>query len=277
MSITTLDALISGMKPILPFYKAIQAAKAAARYTDLAFAAGNPGTRTFAAPGLNGATVDNASAIAGFLSFGTPAAAAYLAMLKAQASANVNELVLYDLLWYNTGLVVTTTTEQAITSPAWPSRCPVGDGTFDINGKSCEAWLICTGATTNAGAITNTTFRYTSSVGGSRVGTLIPDWPISATAWHISPFGLQAGDNNIISIQGITLGTSYATGSISLALVRRIASLVMPSPTVQGGMQADAFMLGMPQLASGSALYFAYNAGAAAGGVVYGNLAFTYG
>lgn len=276
--ISTMDGIVAGLKPLVPYLKATTPAQAAGRTANLARAAGNPGPATLGTPGINGVAVDNTSAIKGYFPLPTPPAAAYLASLKAMSVANMAQLILYDLLWYNTGLVITTTGAQAITFPGLPSRCPVGDGTFDANGLQCEAWLMATGVTGNGGAITNTTISYTdNATGAGRTGTLFPDWPAAAVTEHISPFALAAGDGGVKSIQSITLGTSYVSGTISLLVVRQIASIMFPSPTLQGGIQADAFMLGMPQIAPASALFFAYNAGAAAGGALYGQLGYTYG
>ena len=47
---------------------------------------------------------------------------------KAAMAAVINTYELADVLWYNTGITVTTTTAQAITTPTFPAR--------DLNGSS---------------------------------------------------------------------------------------------------------------------------------------------
>jgi hypothetical protein len=94
-----------------------------------------------------------------------------------------------------------------------------------------SAWLECYAATTNAGAISNTTISYTNSAGvAGRTGTIMPDWPATAVLGHLSPFSLQSGDAGVRSIQSITLGTSYVTGTVGLVLHRDIASVDVTAP-----------------------------------------------
>jgi len=124
-------------------------------------------------------------------------------------------------VWVNTGIVVTTTTAQAITTPTFPAR----DLNGSTDGEGYVIGLYFTAASTNAAAIANSTVTYTNSAGtGSRTATLtavagdqIPPTPvIGTTVW----FGLQAGDKGVRSIQSITLGTSLVTGSVSLIVAR---------------------------------------------------------
>ena len=66
-----------------------------------------------------------------------------------------------DVLWVNSGLVVTTTTEQTFTTPTLPAR----DINGTTNGEGCMIALLFTAASTLAAAGSNLTVRYTNSKG----------------------------------------------------------------------------------------------------------------
>jgi hypothetical protein len=127
--------------------------------------------------------------------------------------------MLIDLMWINTGLVVTTLTAQAITPVALPAR----DATGTTNGDDVQFGILVTTATTNAGAIANITISYTNQAGtAGKVGTMA-SFPITAVAGTIIPFQLATGDTGIRSVQSITIGTSLVTGTISLIGYRIIS------------------------------------------------------
>jgi hypothetical protein len=141
------------------------------------------------------------------------------------ASVNHSHLF-YDILWVNSGLVVTTTTAQAITTPAFPAR----DVNGSTNGEGLMIGLMFTAASTNAAVIANSTVSYTNSAGvAGRTATLtaiagsqIPATPVIGTVvW----FNLAAGDKGVRSIQSVTLGTSLLTGAISLFVARDLAMI----------------------------------------------------
>ena len=185
---------------------------------------GYPGAWAPGTPGLNGRATDGmAAADVGCLELWTPSGALYMEQSVVCVTATCFP-VMFDVLWVNTGIVVTTTTAQAITTPTLPAR----DDNGTTNGEGCMIGLIWTAASTNAAAISNSTVTYTNSAGtGSRTATLlavagdqIPPTPvIGTTVW----FQLAAGDTGVQSIQSITLGTSLVTGSVSLIIARPLA------------------------------------------------------
>jgi hypothetical protein len=138
------------------------------------------------------------------------------------------------VLWYNTGIVVTTTTAQAITFPGLPAR----DVDGSTNGVGVFAALLTTTANTNSAVISNTTISYTDSEGNAGntgtfqglVGWQAPATPVIGTWMR---FQLAAGDRGIRSVQSITLGTSYGAGALSLVLYRPLASI--ENPIAYGG------------------------------------------
>jgi len=212
------------------YMKAGTAKDAAGYYVAFNKDSGSPGAYALATPGLNGATFDCSTgagaAVAGTNVLPDAASGAYY-LTSANVVSTVSEVVqLVDVLWYNTGLAVTTTTGQAVTFSGLAAR----DINGATNGEGVYAALYSTAANTNAGVITNTTLTYTDQDGNAGntatfsgvVGFQAPATPVIGT-WI--PFSLAAGDRGIRSVQTITLGTSYVTGSLSLILYRPLVTV----------------------------------------------------
>lgn len=211
----------------IPFMKTSTATDVAGCWYCTSKDAGYPGAWAPGTPGVNGRVTDGTTA-ADYGCIPIPNAATgsnYLTALEMASSVNhTNDF--FDCLWVNSGLVVTTTTEQTIATPALPAR----DVNGTTNGEGCAIALLITAASTLAAAGANLTVRYTNSKGvASRVATLaaiagsqVPATPVVGTiVW----FQLAAGDTGVQSIQGITLGTSMLTGSISLMICRDISTI----------------------------------------------------
>lgn len=201
--------------------------------------AGFPGAYSLGSPGLNGFTTDcstasNATDPVGAAQMGAhilpdPAAGSlYLSNVTlGQSIAEIGQLI--DIVWYNTGTVVTTTTAQTITMPTLPSRDTNGTN----NGVGWYAALYSSVANTNAGTIANTTISYTDQDGNAgNTGTFaaLVGWqaPVTPVIGTWMPFQLAAGDTGIRSIQSLTLGTSYGAGNLVLVLYRVLATVGYP-------------------------------------------------
>ena len=212
----------------VPFYKGSTPADAAGYWYCTSKDAGFPGAWSPGAPGINGRVTDgtNISTDAGCIPIKNPSIGAnYLTELTLGASVN-NYNLFFDCLWVNTGIVVTTTTAQAITTPTLPAR----DVNGTTNGEGCMIGLLTTTANTNAALISNSTVSYTNSAGtAGRTATLVNlvgmCIPATAVIGNIVWFSLQAGDIGVQSIQSITLGTSLVAGAVSLLIARDIASI----------------------------------------------------
>jgi hypothetical protein len=195
---------------------------------------GMPGAWVPGTPGLNGdhvvcSTTADAT-IAGAPYLPDPASGSYY-LTSATVGVSVAAMpFMMDLLWFNTGLVVTTTTAQAITFGTLGAR----DENGATNGNGVFAAILVTTATTNASAVTNTTMSYTNSNGTAGRTATITSFPATAVAGAFVPFQLQAGDSGIQSIQSVTLGTSYAAGAISLVVYRPLVYLPSPVANVGG-------------------------------------------
>lgn len=221
--------------------------------------------------GLNGAIFTGPS-VAGQVPM--PAAVAnqfsYLERLSAVHTGGMGMLWLVDKLWGDVP-VVTTTTSQAITSPAWPAR----DASASTNGAGVFLALEVSATTGNAGAITNTTVGYTNSAGtASRTATLASA-PITALQGTWLPFALTAGDLGVRSVQSITLGTSYVSGTIHLVAFRLVATLAMPTANV-GAVSAFPEN-GLPKIWDASCLQLVYWPTGTAVGAVFGDLTYAQG
>lgn len=199
-------------------YKVGTAPEAAAVNYAFAKDTGFPGAWVPGTPGLNGAALDCSTTagatVAGAPYIPNPTSGSWFLTYGSIAATVANSTWLSDVLWYNTGIVVTTTTAQAITTPTFPAR----DNQGSSNGEGFQAALYVTTATTNASAVTNTTLSYTNSEGTSGRTATMASFPATAVLGTWVPFQLQAGDRGIRSIQSITLGTSYVTGAVSLVL-----------------------------------------------------------
>jgi hypothetical protein len=207
----------------LSFYKSGTAVEAAGRRYSWHKDAGFPGAWVPGTPGLAGRVTDGtAVADRGCLPYKNATTGSnYLAAFTATASVAC-QLSLIDVLWVNSGIVVTTTGAQLFTSVTWPAR----DNNGSTDGEGVQIGILVTTATTNAGAIANTTLSYTNSDGtGSRTGTItaLGGFPATGVIGTLVPFELAAGDRGVRSIQSITLGTSYGGGAISLIAYREIA------------------------------------------------------
>ena len=193
-------------------FKVGTAPEAVGQYYCFAKDAGAPGAWSPGTPGINGRNTDGTTAAdLGCITVGNPSSGAWYIRDFNIAASQVGQFILADVLWVNTGLVVTTTTAQAITQPTLPLRDNLGTS----NGHGIGAGILVTTATTNAAVINNITLQYTNSNGvAGRTGTM--SYPATAVAGTFVPFQLAEGDVGVRSIQSITLGTTLTAGAISL-------------------------------------------------------------
>lgn len=235
MALTTEAELMSALigRQVQPFRKTGTAPQAAnaCMYTPW-YAAGNPVAGAAPASGMAGATCDRTTTGAIQLNNASAGKRKYLAGLRGIAGTQGGTLAIFDRLWEQSGIVVTTTTAQTINSVALPAR----DGEGGTNGEDVIAAIEVRVATTNAAAITNMTISYTNSDGtAGRTGTISANtptagFPANAKVGVVIPFALQAGDRGVRSIQSITLGTSLVTGTVHLVMLRLITLLPFASP-----------------------------------------------
>lgn len=183
-------------------------------------ATGVPGAYLPGTPGINWRATDGTTvADAGCIPIKNAVTGANYLTAHCSSATTACVPMLIDLMWINTGLVVTTTTAQAMTPVALPAR----DATGTTNGNDVMFGVLVTTATTNAAAITNMTISYTNQAGtAGKVGT-VASFPATAVAGTLVPFQLATGDTGIRSVQSITLGTTLTAGAISLIGYRIIS------------------------------------------------------
>jgi hypothetical protein len=211
----------------VPFMKSGTASDATGYWYCTAKDAGYPGAWAPGTPGVNGRVTDGTvAADFGCIPVANASTGAnYLTeLLIATSTAHAN--VFFDVLWVNSGLVVTTTTAQAITTPTLPAR-DVNGGT---TGEGCSIALYFSAASTMAAVSAAWTVSYTNSAGVAGrtatltaiVGSQAPATPVAGTiVW----FNLAAGDTGVQSIQSWTAPTSLLTGTIHLMICRDLAMI----------------------------------------------------
>lgn len=182
-----------------------------------------PGT-----PGLGGRTTDGTSSTdAGCIFFPDAGAGKTRYLTGATITATtLGSYALYDVLWVNSGLAVTTTTGQTINSGTLPAR----DDNGTTNGEGCVIGIYATAALGNAAVVSNSTITYTNSAGtGSRTATLsatVPmNFPATPVIGTVVWFQLDAGDIGVQSIQTVTLNTTLTSGSASVFIARKLIDL----------------------------------------------------
>lgn len=251
MAISTMDQLIAGLLAPTSFLKTTATGEAAGELFSSFYTAGYPGAANPTASGINGAAV---SSYVGQVEF--PAAVTgsniYLAGVDACQGGSVGEIWICDRLWHNSGLTVTTTGAQAITTPTFPSR----DASGGTTGTGLMLGIEVSVATTNVGAVTNMTASYTDDAGNTGNTATMTSFPATAVAGHFSVFNLAAGDRGLRALASVTFGTSLVTGAVHLVVFRVIARI--PTPTANISTRLDAIQLGMPRMYDTSVPFLLY-------------------
>ena len=268
MAITTLDGVIAGMLPTLSFLKVGGTMEAIGVMHSMVYQTGLPGAMAAPASGLAGAAITSR---AGLISVPIPGAGnSYLAKLEV-ASSVAGQLILVDRLWDNSGLVVTTTTAQTINSVTWPAR----DRNGSTDGVGVMVGIEVRTATTNAGAVTNTTMSYTDDAGTAGNTATIASFPATAAVGTFVPFQLGDGDTGVRSIQTCTLGTSYAAGAVHLVAYRELSRV--PLPVANVGATLDAIATGFARLYNNTSLALLWLPTATTGVTLSGNIVISQG
>lgn len=244
MAIATLDAALAGMQPGRYITKAVTPTMVAGRPQSLWGLGGSPGAGSFDTT-LAGVALSSTSAqVAGQIPHTDPVTGnSYLARFTG-AATQPGTLLLCDRLWHNGGISITTTTAQTVNSATFPARDIAGT----TNG---DGVLVGIEVSSAAGAAAPApTFSYTNQSGTSgRSAGLAFATANSPTAGAFFPFGLQAGDTGVRSIQSLTLGTSWASGTINLVAYRVLGALPLSQANVAN--ELDALTSGMPRLFNG--------------------------
>lgn len=213
------------------FFKVGTAPEAAGAWYSWAKDSGSPGAWAPGTPGLNGRATDGTTVSdAGCLPIISPVSGANYMVDAAIATSVACNPWLFDVLWVNSGIVVTTTTAQAISPVALPARDLKGTS----DGEGVWAGLLVTTATTQAGAVSTITISYTNQAGTAGRTATMAAFPATAVIGTVVWFQLASGDTGVRSVQSITLGTTLTAGAISLILARPLQSVPCPIVNVGG-------------------------------------------
>lgn len=251
MSIVNLDGVIAGSRPTLWFGKAQTPTTAAGKPQSTWPLGGNPGAGSFDNT-LNGVILSSTGGLVnGQLPHYDPVSDnAYIARFMAAAGQG-GTLLLLDRLWHNGGFTTTSTSQQDLSSPAWPARCRTSglDDTPSSNGFGIMCALEVSSTVGNAQP--SLTLSYTNSLGqNGRVATSSRLADNNAATGSFYIFGMQAGDVGVQSVQSLTLGSSWLSGTVNLVAFRVIAALDLPAPTIPNAI--DAITGGLQRIYNGS-------------------------
>jgi len=192
---------------------------------------------------------------------------ARLARLTAFTS-QAGMLWLVDRLWQNSGLSVTSTSTQTVSSVTLPAR--------DDNGATDGFGVMCGVEVTSAvGTGTPTlTLSYTSSAGfgGRTVSIAVAGASAGVGAMEIFPWA--SGDRGIRSIQSLGQSATRTTGAFSLVLFRVIAMMDCQAANVNF---LDPITGALPRIYDDSCLQFLWSPNSASATSMIGNLSEVWG
>lgn len=239
MAITTLDGALAGMQPPVEFAKNLTGTMVAGRAHSLFYLAGYPGAAAAPAPGIGGAAL---TTYAGQLPFNNPGAGnSYLARFQGQATI-AGTLLLCDRLWHNSGINITSTSEQTFTGSA---LIPPRDSNGTSNGVGVYGMVE---VSSNVGAGTPVlTLKYANQAGISgQTSTTLIATAASPIAGSCYIFGLAAGDTGISRAQSLTMNATWTSGTIHVVLFRIIARLELTSANIPNAL--DLLSSGFPRM-----------------------------
>lgn len=228
MAITTLDGALAGFQPPVNILK-VGAATTIGRFYSPFYVAGLPGAATAPAPGLSGEAL---TTYTGQIPFSNPVSGnSYLARFAGACNV-AGTLLLCDRLWHNSGINVTSTGSQAISSVAWPARDRNGStGGVDV--------LIGVEVRTVMGAGTPTwTMEYTNAAGTGGQTIVTAAQAATMAVGSFIPIQLAAGDTGVRSIQTWQQSATMTSGAYHLVAYRVLARIPLPVANVDGTVDA---------------------------------------
>ena len=231
MAITTLDGAIAGMQPPVAFSKAIGPTMVGPPFQlSTWYLAGNPGAGL--APANTSGGVGLTAPVAGQLSHTNPGAGnAYLARLTGMATIP-GMLMLCDRLVQcqgtTAGAAINNTTSSGVAQTVNTNPLPARDATGTSNGAGVLAALeysAACGAGTPTVTLGYTGWGANGTATAGHSATLANAIAASGPLGSFWPFGLQAGDIGIQSIQTINISATMTSGTVALVLYRVLAAL----------------------------------------------------
>jgi hypothetical protein len=167
------------------------------------------------------------SATTGAVPFTNPASGAWQLGRWTVTMPRNGAVFLYDRLWQDSGFTVTQTTAHTVNSVALTRP--------DAFGAGAELWWQVY-ATMGANNVVLTA-SYTNPAGtAGRTAVTPAGYMVNMQNLRTGQFQLDAGDTGIKSVQTLTIGTSFVSGTIGLVIRRKIAEMVFP--LISSGYQA---------------------------------------
>jgi hypothetical protein len=237
MAITTMQGVVDAMPGQKQTWRKSPTGLSAGNYYSSWTLAGLPGQGATPSSGLSGDIPTNATT--GAYPFVNPASGnTYVGRLQSTpyvANGPTLGVALFDRLWHNSGLSVTSTGAQTINSVALDRP--------DASGDSVEAWYevySVMGAGTPTVTLTYTNSAGTASRSGSS-GVLATSMALGRTG----QFQLASGDVGVRSIQTWQASATFTSGTIGLVLRRFVAVSVF---SIGVPRVVDTLALGLPRV-----------------------------
>ena len=173
----------------------------------------------------------------------------YLGALQWTANSTGYQHVIADRLWHNGGFSATSTSAQTVNSAAFAAR----DANGSTNGLGVMIGVEVS-AVMGASSPSTISVSYTNSSGTSGRTASLEDTQglTSAPAGGFFRLKLQAGDQGVRSVQSLTLGATWTSGTFNM-VAYRILTPVMASNYV--GRSYGPMALGLPRLYDGTSAY----------------------
>jgi len=268
MAIGTIDQALAGMQYPRDFVKALTGTLVIGRPHSLFYLAGIPGAGVAPTPGIGGEVV---TSLSGQIPFTNPTSGnSYLARLQAMAT-QAGTLLLCDRLWQNSGISITTTTEQTFTGSA---NIPPRDAKGLAEGWEVYGAIEVSGVT--GAGVPTPTLKYTNQANvADKVGANIVACVASSIAGTFHPFGLAAGDSGIRKAQSITLGVSWTSGTIHVVLYRVLARLELTGAMLPNAI--DALTSGFVRLYDNTVPFLVFIPSATTTSITAGHVIWTQG
>jgi len=267
MAITTLDGIVAGSRPPVEITKGLTGTLVAGRPHSTLFQAGIPGAGVAPSMGLDGEPI---TSYPGQIPFSNPVSGnTYLARFQGQAT-QAGTLMLIDRLWHNSGIDVTSLSEQIFESA---TLIPARDDNGQQIGVGVQA-AVEVRTTTGAGVPT-LTLKYDNTEGVTQTATNITAINASSIAGTFYPIGLAEGDLGIQRAVSLTLSATWTTGAIGVVLYRVISRLELTAANVPNAV--DALTSGFPRLYDNTVPQLVFIPSAATSSVISSQVVFTQG
>jgi hypothetical protein len=250
MAITSLDGALAGMQYPREVIKAVTGTLVAGRPHVLWYLAGMPGAGVAPSSGIGGGILT--APVSGQIPFTNPVSGnSYLARMAGQSTQS-GQLLLIDRLWANSGISVTSTSEQVFTDSV---QIPARDANGTNAGNQVYA-AVEVSTVTGAGTPT-LTLKYTNQSGtADKTATNVVATVAASIAGTFYPIGLAAGDTGIQKAQSITLSATWTSGAIHVILYRIIARLELTAANVPNAI--DGLTSGFPRIYDSSVLTWVF-------------------